>query len=90
MNRKESIEFNLYKDIDLGISRTYQVIFHESNNDDDFETDEDQIRDSIRYCIYQVSEAIDKDLVPGKLRKKSYVETEESDTDDGNKTLKKP
>ena len=89
MNRKGSQDFELYRDNDIGIAKKYQVIVHDTNNDDDYETDEEQLRESIRYCVYQTKQAIDKEFMDQSNIYEDFSETYESDIDEGQRTLKK-
>ena len=43
--------YPLYYDSEIGLSRKLQMIIHQTNNDDDQDTDEEQMRKSIEYCM---------------------------------------
>ncbi len=60
-SRKVKHQFPLYRDTDLGIERGKQILVHASTNDDDFFTDDEQLQSTVRYCIHQVKEGINKE-----------------------------
>ena len=82
-------QFDLYRDIDIGIDRKYQLILHENNCDDDYDTDEEQQHESIKYCVNQVRASIVQELmINPRIEREDSIHSS-TNTDEGEKTLKK-
>ncbi len=78
---KQKYRFPLFRDVDLGIEKGKQVLVHTANNDDDYFTDDEQLTETIRYCLYEVKEGIKKEFqnLVGNANSKNGIEQDQDD-----------
>lgn len=80
--------FALHKDSDIGIQKKFQTIVHQNNHDDDYDTDEEQMAESIYYCVRQVVEGLNKEF-PDEDSKQSGLFSHKDPWDESKNTKKK-
>ena len=58
-NKKNSENFMVFRDKDIGIYEYWQAHIHEAHNDEDIETDEEQKNIARNFCISEVKEGLE-------------------------------
>ena len=58
-NKKEPEKFMVFRDKDIGIYEYWQAHIHETHNDEDVETDEEQKNVAKNFCIREVREGLE-------------------------------
>ena len=64
-NGKETRSFPLLNDFELDIEEEFQLKIHEQGNDDDFDTDEEQLDNTVHYCLKQLKQGIEREIEGG-------------------------
>ena len=84
-NKKEKERFMIFRDKDIGIYEYWQAHIHETNVDEDIETDEEQIYIASNFCVSEIKQAFDyikKNRINSFInfnRYKTYLKDNESE-----------
>lgn len=72
-SQKGKESFPLYFDETIGIKHKFQKIIHQHKQDDDYETDEEQLALTRRYCLVELEEGLDKEFLDSSVE---YMDSE--------------